>query len=139
MIDVTDKESEGYDGENRIKEFLETKKVKFKHQYPVKSIQKRYDFCIFIHGIRLMVEFDGERHFQPVEQWGGEEAYQKQKLVDKEKTEWCEKHRIRFLRIRYDQKPIINELVEDFIKNYRNYLVRHNKLLSREEYYSIFK
>ena len=139
MIDVTDKESKGYDGENRIKEFLETKKVKFKHQYPVKSIQKRYDFCIFIHGIRLMIEFDGEQHFQPVEQWGGEEAYQKQKLVDKEKTEWCEKHRIPFLRIRYDQKPIINELVEDFIKNYRNYLVRHNKLLSMEEYYSICK
>lgn len=86
-----------------------------------------------------MIEFDGEQHFKPVEQWGGEDVYQKQRIIDREKTEWCEKHRIPFLRIRYDQKPLINELVEDFIKNYKGYTYKHNKLLSMEEYYSICK
>lgn len=137
MIDVTDKESRGYDGENHIKDYLSAKKLKFRPQYTVKSTRKRYDFCVFIDGSQLMIEFDGEQHFSPVEQWGGEEAYQKQRKADKEKNEWCEKNKIPLLRIRYDQKTLINELVEDFLKNPWAYIIEHNKLLSNQEYYSI--
>lgn len=139
MIDVTDKQSQGYDGENRIKDYLSAKKLKFKHQYTVKSTRKRYDFCVLVNKSRLMIEYDGEQHFSPIEQWGGEVAYQKQRKADKEKNEWCEKHKIPLLRIRYDQKPIINELVDDFIKNPESYILVHNKLLTDKEYYSICK
>lgn len=136
---MTDKESQGYDGENRIKAVLDAKKVKYKPQYTVKSTRKRFDFCVLIKSSRLMIEFDGEQHFSAVEQWGGEDAYQKQKLTDQEKNEWCEKNKIPLLRIRYDQKPLINDLIEDFLKNPNEYLTKHNSLLSNTEYYSICK
>lgn len=139
ITDVTDKESQGYDGENRIKAVLDAKKVKYKPQYTVKSTRKRFDFCVLIKSSRLMIEFDGEQHFSAVEQWGGEDAYQKQKLTDQEKNEWCEKNKIPLLRIRYDQKPLINDLIEDFLKNPNEYLTKHNSLLSNTEYYSICK
>lgn len=139
MVDVTDKESRGYDGENHIKDFLVARNVKFKPQYTIKTIRKRYDFCVLINKNRLMIEYDGEQHFSLVEQWGGEEAYQKQRKADKEKNEWCEKNKIPLLRIRYDQKPLINDLVEDFLKNPKAYIMEHNRLLSNKEYYSICK
>ena len=69
-----------------------------------------------------MIEFDGEQHFSPVELWGGEDAYKKQRETETEKNEWCEKNGIPLLRIRYDQKPLICELVKDFLENPKKYL-----------------
>lgn len=139
LIDVTDKESKGYDGENHVKDYLTAKKIKFKPQYTVKSTGKRYDFCILQHGKRSMVEFDGEQHFSPVEQWGGDEAYKNQRKTDQEKNEWCEKNQIPLLRIRFDQKALIVELLNDFLENSSKYLSTHNTILSNDEYYSICK
>lgn len=139
LIDVTNKESRGYDGENHIKDYLTSRDIKFKPQYTIRVIGKRYDFCVLIHSKRLMIEFDGEQHFSPVELWGGEDTYRKQRETDIEKNEWCEKNGIPLLRIRYDQKPLICELVKDFLENPKKYLTVHNMLLSNEEYYSICK
>ena len=139
LVDITDKQSKGYDGENHIRDYLEKKRIKFKTQYTVKSTGKRYDFCIVLHNNRLMIEFDGEQHFSPVEMWGGDEAYQKQRITDLEKNEWCEKNRIPLLRIRFDQKPLIVDLVDDFLENSSQYITLHNKILSNKEYYSMCK
>lgn len=139
LIDVTDKESKGYDRENHIKGYLTAKKIKFKPQYTVKSTGRRYDFCILQHGKRLMVEFDGKQHFSLVEQWGGDEAYKNQRKTDQEKNEWCEKNQIPLLRIRFDQKALIVEMLNDFLENSSKYLSTHNTILSNDEYYSICK
>ena len=71
--------------------------------------------------------------------WGGDEAYQKQRITDLEKNEWCEKNRIPLLRIRFDQKPLIVDLVDDFLENSSQYITLHNKILSNKEYYSMCK
>lgn len=139
LIDVTDKESRGYDGENHIRDYLTSKNIKFKPQYTVRSMGKRYDFCVLIHNKRLMIEFDGEQHFSPVELWGGEDSYKKQRKTDIEKNDWCEKNEIPLLRIRYDQKTLISELIKDLLENPKKYVTVHNTLLSNKEYYSICK
>lgn len=137
MIDVTGKEPQGYDGENHIRGFLVSRKIKFKPQYNVKSIGKRYDFCILYHNRRLLVEFDGEQHFKPIDHWGGIKGYQKQKEADEIKNTWCENEKIPLLRIRFDQKPHIPEMMEHFLKKSSEYISSHNTFLSNEEYYSI--
>lgn len=137
LIDVTNKETKGYDGENHVKDYLEAKKIKYKPQYNVKSINKKYDFCAIYHNKRLMIEFDGEQHFKPVEYWGGEAGFLKQKEADLIKTNWCEKEQIPLLRIRFDQKPYISEMIEDFLCDPLKYVKNHNTYWSNEEYYSI--
>ena len=137
IIDVTDKETKGYDGENHIREYLQAKKVKHKPQYNVKGIGRRYDFCVIYHNKRLMIEFDGEQHFKPIEHWGGEEGFLKRKEADLIKTEWCEKEQIPLLRIRFDQKACIPEMIDDFLQDPLKYVKCHNTYWSNEEYYSI--
>lgn len=137
IIDVTDKETKGYDGENHIREYLQAKKVKHKPQYNVKGIGRRYDFCVIYHNKRLMIEFDGEQHFKSIEHWGGEEGFLKRKEADLIKTEWCEKEQIPLLRIRFDQKACIPEMIDDFLQDPLKYVKCHNTYWSNEEYYSI--
>ena len=139
VLDVTDKESQGYDGENHIKDYLTLRNIKFRPQYTVKSTRKRYDFCVMNQQKRMMIEFDGEQHFAPVEHWGGETAYQEQRKTDAEKTLWCENNNIPLLRIRYDQKPLIQDMLKDFLKYPDKYLYKHNTFMTNEEYYSICK
>lgn len=139
IVDVTNKDSQGYDGENHIKDYLTLKNIKFRPQYTVKSTRKRYDFCIINKQKRMMVEFDGEQHFSPVEYWGGEEAYNKQRKTDTEKTIWCEDNGIPLLRIRFDQKPFIQDMLKDLLQCPEKYLHQHNTFMSNEEYYSICK
>lgn len=84
-----------------------------------------------------MIEFDGEQHFKPIEHWGGEEGFLKRKEADLIKTEWCEKEQIPLLRIRFDQKACIPEMIDDFLQDPLKYVKCHNTYCSNEEYYSI--
>jgi hypothetical protein len=47
------------------------------------------------------IEYDGEQHFYPVERFGGEKAFIKQKIRDSRKTEFCNTHNIFLQRIPY--------------------------------------
>lgn len=53
------------------------------------------------------------------------------------KNNWCEKEKIPLLRIRFDQKPLIPEMVDDFLNDPLKYVEVHNTFMSDEEYYSI--
>ena len=49
----------------------------------------------------ILIEFDGEQHFEPVEYFGGEEKFLIQKERDKRKNKYCEENNIPLLRIPY--------------------------------------
>ena len=60
-----------------------------------------------------MIEYDGLQHFRPVGIFGGEKAFQQNKLRDELKTLYCRNNNIRIIRIPYTMK---NNDVESFIK-----------------------
>ena len=61
-----------------------------------------FDFVIFDKGgISMLIEFDGIQHHEPVERFGGEEAFEKVQKHDKIKTEFCEQSNIKLVRIPY--------------------------------------
>lgn len=67
--------------------------------------------------MRTCIEFDGKQHFQPMEFFGGVEAFEKIKINDKIKSDYCEDNYIDLIRIRYDQEDDIHQILWNNLKN----------------------
>ena len=100
-------------GEIKIRQILEKYKVKFKSQYRIKNEQDEvmiFDFAILDEKDNIIkyIEYNGEQHYEPVEIFGGEEAFKKQKIRDARKTEYCQAHGINLQWIPYYEFDSIN-------------------------------
>lgn len=115
--------------ETKIKNILEKlcdKKYTIKQGYRPKFLGLQHiDLAIFDDTKQcvLAIEYDGEQHYKPMDYFGGENAFKKQKQYDKRKNKLIKenKHLIqKFIRISYkekiDEEKIIKILKENNIK-----------------------
>ena len=89
-------------GERMISEVLDDLYIPFTKEYSVNIDGINYMFDFFISELNTIIEYDGIQHFQSVDFFGGEYNYQKVKLNDSIKNEWCEKNSINLIRITYN-------------------------------------
>ena len=136
---VTDKEAECSSGEELIKPCLKSLNITYDKEHYIKEIRKRFDFALLAKEKLVFIEFDGEQHFKPINRWKGKRGYIERRKADTEKNEYCQKHGIPLLRIRYDQAVMIPEMIKDFLENTDKYYQKFNTYLSNEIYYSICK
>lgn len=61
-----------------------------------------YDF--YIPQYNLLIEYQGIQHYKPVQVFGGESSYAKQKMHDKLKREYAEENNFKLLEIKYTEK-----------------------------------
>lgn len=120
-----------------VSEYLTTHNISFhkEHIFPdCKSTTNgvlRFDF--YLSSLSIIVEADGEQHFNLNHPWG----YEKIHFNDIIKTTYCEEHKIPLLRIKYTQF-ISNEykfLIQEFINNPSAYIYQHNSILG-DAYYA---
>ena len=102
------------DGEKEIISFLKKFKMEFEYKTTLNSIQ--FDF--YIPSNRTLIEFDGLYHFEPVDTLGGLKTYNKMKVNDKIKNDYCEDNYLNLIRIRYDQIDDIYQILWDSLKIY---------------------
>lgn len=91
-------------GEEAIIKFLEENKITYKPQYKFKDCKDKnplpFDFAILENQeVKYLIEFDGLQHFEPIEYFGGQESFEKQKLHDKIKEEYAKNENIPLIRI----------------------------------------
>lgn len=75
-------------------------------------------YDVFISGLNIAIEYQGKQHFEPVEYFGGEEAYINTLKRDKEKLELSIKNNIKLIYINYweDISPkLIREKIQDVL------------------------
>ena len=105
-------------GEKSIRKYLESKKLYYKREYKfidcINIKPLRFDF--YIPSLRTCIEFDGIQHHQPIEHFGGVEAYERLKLNDKIKNDYCEENFIDLIRIRYDQIDRIYDILNESLR-----------------------
>lgn len=58
-------------------------------------------FDFYLPDYNVIIEYDGEHHFQPVKGWGGEEKFKITQQNDLIKTNYCQLNNINLLRIPY--------------------------------------
>lgn len=79
----------------------------FSDLYGVLKINRlKYDFAILNddNTVKCLIECQGEQHYMPVEEFGGDDQYKYQIKNDKLKKEYAEKHDIKLIEISYKEK-----------------------------------
>jgi hypothetical protein len=108
-------------GEKAIAKFLDKNDISYYRQHKFNDCKNVFElpFDFYIPSIRTTIKFDGKQHFQPMEFFGGLEAYNKLITNDKIKNDYCEDNYIDLVRVKYDQL--------DNIESYLNEVFRYKK------------
>ena len=107
-------------GEKKISKFLDLNEIEYVRQ-------KKFDECVgvryklpfdfYLPKYRTAIEFDGKQHYEPMEFFGGIEAYNRLKENDRIKSDYCEDNYIELIRIRYDQIDRVFDILKESLKN----------------------
>ena len=104
-------------GEKRIRKFLENNNIEFKTQYRTNECRNKhplpFDFYIILNNKKIMLEYDGLEHFQPVDFFGGEEKFKTRKENDEIKDNYCKSKNIELIRIPYWDFDNIEKILEE--------------------------
>lgn len=111
-------------GEKIVAHFLDEYNISYKSQYRIKECRNKrplpFDFAIFEdNNLKLLIEYDGEQHFKPK---FGEKEFERVKINDAIKNEYCKNNNIELLRIPYKRSNRKDN------KN-RIYNILYNKLI----------
>lgn len=108
-------------GEGRIGKFLEFANVKYVSQFKLNGYRYRYDF--YLPQLNLLIEYDGEQHFRPVDYFGGRKAFKRLVKNDMIKSRLAKDYGYGLLRISYKCFERIELILSRAIDNQFNYRV----------------
>ena len=104
-------------GEAMIISILESSDIKFTHQMKFDDCRNLLPlpFDFYLPEQNICIEFDGKQHFEAVEWFGGEHAFEKLKERDRIKTDYCLSNGIDLLRIPYYDYGNIEHIIKEKI------------------------
>lgn len=102
-------------GEDKIARVLESKNIRFIHDENCLEFLRELRPDFYLPDYNLVIEYDGEQHFKPIEIFGGVERFEKTQELDALKTQLCEEHNIKLVRISYTQFNEIEEIIDSII------------------------
>ena len=74
---------------------------------------------IYIHDIKLGIEYQGIQHFESVKHWGGEKSLRKVQERDINKLNLCQKNKVNLIYYNYDE-DITEQLIYKKLKPFLN-------------------
>jgi hypothetical protein len=79
----------------------------------------KFDFAILNKdgSIKCLIECQGEQHYMPIDEFGGNRQYHAQVRNDQLKKEYIQKHNIELIEISYKDKKI--EKIESILRNHK--------------------
>lgn len=105
-------------GENKIRTILEAWGIDYESQYKfdellsAKGSLLKFDFAVKSgESLKLLIEFDGQQHYESIEAWGGDIKFSEIVDNDNKKNVYCENNSIPLLRIPYWEQGDIERIV----------------------------
>lgn len=99
-------------GEAKIKEYLNEQQIQYIPQWK-QFINGHYLFFdFFLPNDNLVIEFQGEQHYKPIEYFGGEKAFETRKKYDQYKKDWCKKNGFILLEISWQDITRVKEILK---------------------------
>ena len=112
-------------GEDYIKNYLLSKKIKFK-------VQKRFSTCkylstlpfdFYISHLNLLIEYDGSQHFSESSQFhGNKENFKLRLKCDQIKNQWCKDNKVSLIRISYKDFNNLEKILDDILFQIKNFI-----------------
>ena len=106
-------------GENRIWDFLELHKIKFKHNEPLECRNKNplpFDFILYIENKIIAIEYDGKQHYKIGCFNNNLLDLMNRKRIDNIKTQYCKDNNIQLIRIPYWEFDNIENILKRELK-----------------------
>ena len=108
-------------GEKKISKYLKENHIKYEKQ-------KSFDNCIskngyklsydfYIPDIKMLIEYDGRQHFEPIEKWGGLEQFNEQIERDLIKKNYSIENDFKILHIPYWKFDDINNILKHELRS----------------------
>ncbi len=106
---------------NIVKKLFKEYNVYYQYRpfYLISSIGGQMSYDIFISKLNIAIEYQGKQHFEPIEYFGGEEAYKRTVKRDKEKLELSKKNDITLVYVNY-WEDISVDLIREKLANFLN-------------------
>lgn len=109
---------DGSKGEQRISNYLDTYKILYYSQFVFDDCKNakplRFDF--YIPNYNICIEYQGEQHYTPIEIFGGEKAFKKQKENDNIKRAFCKNNKLLLVEISFNEYKNIESILNDVFK-----------------------
>jgi len=122
-------------GEKIIKSILDDWGIVYEEQKIFRDLKDkgylRYDFYIEHGKNKILIEFDGVQHENPIEHFGGEKAFNILKKHDKMKDNYAVKNEMKLIRISFSQKRIEQSFYENGIYSYKIVSPNIRKILEK--------
>lgn len=104
-------------GERLVRETLESMGLKFSRQHTFSDCRRksalRFDFAVFRDGGKIvLIEFDGDQHYEAVGLFGGEQGLEYIRENDRIKEEYCASKGHKLIRLRESDIPDIRTKIE---------------------------
>lgn len=80
--------------EDQIEKLLESGSFSFIRNKRFQKLNPRLSFDFYLPNLNTVIECQGLQHFEPVEWFGGERAYSRQKENDLLKSEFCKNNNL---------------------------------------------
>jgi len=102
-------------GEREVRSILEKHQINFETQKSFDKCKDRHrlKFDFYLNDCNTIIEFDGIQHFQPVDIFGGSEAFERAQRRDLIKNKFCLINSINLIRISYKQIGDIKSILSD--------------------------
>ena len=104
-------------GEKAIIDYLEKNNITYSSQVKMGNTKQKFDFLI---NNKIVIEYNGEQHYKPVEIFGGEERFKQQILYDENKKNFCLKNNLTLLIISYRDYDNIETILDAFFKKFND-------------------
>lgn len=105
--------------EQKVAEFLDRNNYKYERQKRFNDLKRfSFDFEVQVHDTKILLEVQGQQHYQEIEAF---DSFSKQQKRDEIKREYCLVHNIPLIEIPYWE---INNLNEFLLLKFKDYLVK---------------
>ena len=105
-----------------IQSYLESINIDFIPQKVFSDCKNKNNTCylyfdFYLPYYNMIIEYDGQQHFDPIKIWGGEEKLKRQQENDEIKNQYCKNNNINLVRIPYTKnKEEIIQIINDIIR-----------------------
>ena len=105
-------------GEHEVANILKRYNIKYKFQYKYKDCRfiNPLPFDFYLPDYNILIEYDGEQHYKPIDLFGGEENFKYTKQNDNIKNKYCNDNNIKLIRIPYWDFNNIEEILNKELK-----------------------
>jgi hypothetical protein len=105
-------------GEKEIRQVLEKNNVEYVHQKTFsecKGIVRKLPFDFYLPQKNVLIEYNGEQHYEPIQYFGGMKTFERIKRCDELKRFFAKNNGIKLVEIKYNDNNIENILINEKI------------------------